>query len=1132
MKIVLNQIFYSPSDLTKFLNDQFSSWMDHFSLINSKISKFSITTASKFSIILKKKGKHHESWLLKLFNKQQLKVINLSSSTEYSDTMTAINNGADVIFQPVLKKQQFQGRADFLIKIPEKSSLGYFCYEVWECKIGLTIKSNFLIQTISYIEMIYGIQKKYPKNIVIILGNGEKKQRTFKNYQFICKYFRKQFLLYHNNFNQNNFPSPIRANKNSQWFEYSKWLLKIIQHTSQITGIKKNQIQNLQKKNILTLQELINFKLNKIINISTKTIKHLIKQSALQILSQTNKKPKYKFTYSGENLIIPPETPEDLFFDIEGYPIHNKGLEYLWGILYSKKPKIYNYLSFWAHTKDRETEAFNSFINLAYCLWKINPKMHIYHYGNYELAVCKKITINNHKFRSQFEYLLENNVFIDLFKIIKNNIIIGTPSYSIKDVEKLYKLKQRTGIHSASQSVEEFAFWHLKHDGYNSNTSKILNLIKKYNIDDCKSTRELANWLRLKQKNPTNTISLNNIEKPNNVTKQENKLIENNLLKNKLSITALIFKKYNLIAEEQVTLTILNILEYYERENKPKYWRLIDRMTTFKKELYKDPDCIVNCKFISKKIIKNETKSIKTIFKYSFDTRQEIEELYNQYFILNCNGKTNQNLIVNILQNKSNVNKGIIYLATNHQLNKNITLVANERIQISPILNSINNQANLFTTGQLYHTAIMQLLYKSSPLIAGLRYKESIFSSETNYSLIKSINVTKNFLNSSLIIQGPPGTGKTHIAKQLISELLRLGLKIGISSNSYKSINNLLFATAILCKKMKISGNFIYTQTTDLISDNLNAKKTKKNLIGEQLNSFSVVGTTVWGLVEKNLIKALDYLFIDEASQMSLTNLFAASQCAKNVILIGDQMQLNHPTQTQHPEKSGLSILDYCLHKIPIVPNARGVFLYKTYRLHGLINNFISETIYNGKLIIDLKNNVQQVKISNKNTKYIKQKAGILSVPILHNNNIRKSSEEITYIGKLANKLLGKKFITKNKIKKQICWSDILFLAPFNKQVSALKEKLGTNALVGTIDKFQGQEAPIVFISMCSSNPNITHREIEFLFNINRINVAISRAQCLAIITYSPMLLEYCKNFNSHHKLLNTFCRIINNNLE
>lgn len=1130
MKIIINQIYYSPSDLTKFLNDQFSSWMDHFVFIDLRAIRFSSASKSKFSIILRKKGKHHENWLLKLFHQQQLKVVDLSSSVKYSDTVTAIKNGNDVIFQPILIKHQFRGRADFLIKVPEKSSLGYFCYEVWECKIGLTIKPDFLIQTTSYIEMLHKIQNKYPKNITIILGNGEKKQRVLKNYKFLYKYFKKQFLLYHNNFNQNKFPTPIRVNSNSQWQEYSAWLLKIIQHISQIAGIKKTQIESLKKKNILTLAELINFRINKVINISIKTTKQLIKQSSLQILTKTNEIPKYKFTSFDKNLVIPLESPGDLFFDIEGYPMHNKGLEYLWGVLYLKKPAIYNYFSFWAHTKDREIKAFSSFIGLAYYMRKISPEMHIYHYGNYELAVCKKIAIINSQLQRQFEYLLINNVFIDLFKIIKNNAIIGTSSYSIKDIEKLYRQKQRMGIYSASQSVEEFALWRVKNDGYNWKTSKILNLIKKYNIDDCKSTKELADWIRLKQKKTCNRSLLIDPKSANVKIKEENKLNSAICFKNKLSTLTSILRKYNFVIEEQVALTILNILEYYERENKPKYWRLIDRMSAQKKELYKDPDCIVNCKFISKRIAQNKSKFKKTIYKYSFDTRQEIEELYNQYFVFGDKSNTKKKLIVDILQNKSKINKGIIYLTTNQQLNKNITLLANEKIHLTPILNAIYNQVTAFENGTLCHSAIIQLLYKCSPLLAGYRYKESLFTSTINQSLIKPINLLKNLVNGSLIIQGPPGTGKTHIAKQLILELLRLRLKIGISSNSHKSINNLLFGTAILCKKIKINGSFIYTQATDLISNTLNAKKTTKSLIIKELNDYTVIGTTVWGFAEKNLTKRFDYLFIDEASQMSLPNLIAASQSAKNIILIGDQMQLNQPTQTCHPEKSGLSILDYCLHKIPIIPRSRGIFLNKTYRMHNSINHFISKTIYDGQLIIDLKNNFQQLDLSNKIKRYIQQKAGILPVPVMHRNNIRKSPEEIIYIVKLANNLLGQNFTTKNKTQKQINWKDILFLSPFNKQVSALKEKLGANALVGTIDKFQGQEAPIVFISMCSSNPNISCHEIEFLFNINRINVAISRTQCLTIVVYSPMLLEYCKNFHNQYKILNTFCRLIYDN--
>ena len=221
---------------------------------------------------------------------------------------------------------------------------------------------------------------------------------------------------------------------------------------------------------------------------------------------------------------------------------------------------------------------------------------------------------------------------------------------------------------------------------------------------------------------------------------------------------------------------------------------------------------------------------------------------------------------------------------------------------------------------------------------------------------------------------------------------------------------------------------------------------------------------------------------------------------------MGDQMQLGQPTKGTHPEESGLSILDYLLHESPTIPEDMGVFLGTTFRMHSAINQFISQHIYEGKLLSNPDNDKRIIKVPDNYKGILQQEAGIQFVPVEHEGNTQASDEEVTVIKELAEQMIGRTVINEQGEEHPINWDDMLFVAPYNHQVRKLTDALGDKAKVGSVDKFQGQEAPVVFLSMCASDANESPRGLDFLLDRNRINVAISRAQSLAIIVANPGL--------------------------
>jgi len=380
--------------------------------------------------------------------------------------------------------------------------------------------------------------------------------------------------------------------------------------------------------------------------------------------------------------------------------------------------------------------------------------------------------------------------------------------------------------------------------------------------------------------------------------------------------------------------------------------------------------------------------------------------------------------------------------------------------------------------------------------------------------------------NSYLPIQGPPGAGKTHTGKHVIAELLKQGKKIGICSNSHKAINNLLIGAAKFCGEKRITATFACTKETEPELLELGVSILKNKDIADHLDGPCVIGTTAWGFARDDLAGEFDYLFIDEAGQVSIANLIAISQSANNLVLMGDQMQLGQPAQGTHPAESGLSTLDYLLHNQATIEDHQGVFLGTTYRMHSAVNKFISQAIYEGKLEADLDNDMQVVTVPDDYQGPLNKSAGIIYIPVEHEGNSQASDEEVAAIVSMTQQLLGRTFKSKEGESRLIGWDDILFVAPYNHQVNKLREALGDEAKIGSVDKFQGQEAPIVFFSMCASRGDDSPRGVDFLFDKNRINVAISRAQSLAIVVGNPALARTNASTVSQQSKINLFSLI------
>lgn len=287
----------------------------------------------------------------------------------------------------------------------------------------------------------------------------------------------------------------------------------------------------------------------------------------------------------------------------------------------------------------------------------------------------------------------------------------------------------------------------------------------------------------------------------------------------------------------------------------------------------------------------------------------------------------------------------------------------------------------------------------------------------------------------------------------------------------------------------------------------------------------NLLAGTAYLFARSDFDQKLDYLFVDEAGQISLANLVAMATSAKNIVLMGDQMQLGQPIQGVHPGESGKSTLDYLLGDAATIAPERGIFLSTTWRMHEDVCRFISDAVYDGKLHPEPHNQNQRLILKPNAHKSLKP-TGVVYHPIQHSGCRQKSQEEAIIVKEIYQRLLQQAYQDKNGNKHPMTADDILVVAPYNIQVNLLKRTLPDGARVGTVDKFQGQEAQVVIISMATSNGDELPRDMEFLYSKNRLNVSISRAKCLAVLVANPDLMAVNCKTSEQMALVNTLCQL------
>jgi len=417
------------------------------------------------------------------------------------------------------------------------------------------------------------------------------------------------------------------------------------------------------------------------------------------------------------------------------------------------------------------------------------------------------------------------------------------------------------------------------------------------------------------------------------------------------------------------------------------------------------------------------------------------------------------------------------------------------------------------------YLAARDLLLRNEPRTGGAPLR---LPNET--PLEAGVRIAPTLNGGVLPIQGPPGSGKTHIGARMICALVKAGAKVGITANSHKVIRNLVDEVLRAADERNVDLRCV-VKPDEMEDDTHRLCFVKSNDdVFVALNSdCHVAAGTAWVWADEDAYQALDVLFVDEAAQMSLADVLAVSQAGTSLVLLGDPQQLDQPMQGSHPDGIGVSALTHILGGHQTIPADKGLFLEETWRLHPDICRFTSELFYEGRLRPHVGLELQEVRSSGR-----VRSTGLRYLAVHHEGNQSSAPEEAHCVRDLVTEILAShsSWVDRKGHEREIGLDDILVIAPYNAQVFELQERL-PGARIGTVDKFQGQEAPIVIYSMTTSSHADAPRGMEFLYSLNRFNVATSRAKCVCVLVGSPMLFEAECRTPRQIRLANAFCRYL-----
>ena len=1106
----------SASDLVSFLGCEHSVTLALTNL-ETPLPKAEDDASAK---LVKAKGMQHECRVLEGLQASGKRVVEIPEHGDPAElaaaTLDAMRAGADVIYQGTLLAAPLYGRTDFLRRVPVPSSLGEYSYEVLDTKLALSAKAKFAVQLAFYSDLLAQVQGIAPQHMHVVLGDGREESLRVADFEHYVAEIRERFRAFVDAKPATR-PEKCEACALCPWRDICAKQWEDEDHLNQIAGIRRDQVHKLNAAGIATLAQLAVAPEVQVPRMSPDTVRNLAAQASLQRARRDGGGPEREILAPDPDgrrgfHRMPQPDAGDLFFDMEGDPYEVGGLEYLFGVQYGDGDGP-QFRAFWAHDRQEERKAFEAFVDFVVERVARYPDLHVYHYNHYEPTALKRLMTFHGTREAEVDNLLRAEKFVDLYKVVRQAIRTSEPGLSIKDLEVFYMPPREGEIQDAGASIVSYEKWKAVGD------KAELDRIAEYNADDCRSTHLLRDWLLTLRPAGTAWFEPGRGKDGEREEKSEKvREIEQALDTYRAQLLAGVpEKEVDRSPDQHVRALVFALLDFHRREAKPQYWDLFARRDMSEDELVDDVECLGK---LRRSAMPPQPIAKSYLYEYAFPVQET--KLRKDKGCVRCDTAVGLGTIHDLDEAAGRVT---LRIGKSKEAPEHVSIGPEGPINTDALRKGVwrvadavvANDASRFRAARAFLNREPPSFEGRTPGAAVVEGKEELF--------VEARRAVDALDDSYLFIQGPPGSGKTTIGSRLIVDLLRAGKRVGVTSNSHKVIHNLLDAVEERAAEVKFSFEGIKKSSgndAESVYEGDHFKSVGSN--DEVITSGAqLVAGTAWLFADPRLEGRIDYLFVDEAGQVSLANLMAVSTSARNLVLLGDHMQLGQPTQGTHPGRSGESALDYLLDGRATVPPDHGIFLPTSYRMHVDVCRFISEAVYDGRLDADARNQKRLIVLDGTAHPALRP-TGIRFHPIEHTGCAQRCAPEAEALSAIVANLLQQRWIDKDGTEKPITLDDILVVAPYNAQVNLLRGALPEGARVGTIDKFQGQEAPVVLVSMTSSSGADLPRGIEFLYEKNRLNVAVSRAKCLAVVLASPSLLHVDCSKPDQMALVNMLC--------
>jgi len=1138
MRLERDELLLSASDLSAHLGCQHRTQLDR----RAALGQLAAPPPDPSLAVLWARGLAHErAYIERLEGERPIQRVDLSHAPldagGMEETRCAMAAGADAVTQAPLVAGRFRGIADVLLRLESPSpALGEWSYLVVDTKLALETRAGTLLQLCLYTRIVGEIQGLLPEEFWVVSPGGLQHPEKFRTTHYIAFARRVERNLARAVDGalprEPGAPEPVDECDICRWWSRCDRRRREADHLSFVAGIRRLQRRELGRSGIATLTALASAALPlepAPRRGSTQSYERVRDQARVQRAS-IGKVPIVEFLpdpeSSGEEAQglglarLPEPSPGDVFLDLEGDPfIEGGGREYLFGSVTIGGDAEPVYRARWAVNAAAEKAAFEELIDTLLARWAEHPGFAVYHFGAYEPAALKRLMGRHASRAEELDRLLRGERFVDLHAVVRESLRIGVETYGLKQLESVHGYQRSLDLRQAALHKHRFERA-LELGVPEEAPDGAAEGLELYNRDDCVSTWRLREWLE--ERRAERIAAGAALPRPvlgEGIPSedQEQRSAETQALMDAL-LDGVPAERETRSPHQQARWTLAHLLEWHRREDKAGWWEFFRLADLPPADLRDEKHGLVGLEFVSRR---RDGRRL-PVDRYRFAPQDhDVRPGCNLYASQDEELGTVE--AIDLAERTIDVKKRKASVDLHPE-----AVFSHENVPAKPIPEALARLAcavaenGVDSAGRF--RAARDLLLGRPPRLGSGSVGELARAGETTRE--SGARLALDLEESVLPVQGPPGTGKTYTGARVVCELVRKGQKVGITGPSHKVIRNLLDEVVKAAAEEHLDLRILQRVRQGTATEGGAIQESDaSDCLAAALSAgqIDVAAGTVWAWAREDTEALVDTLVIDEAGQLSLANAIAAATGARNVLLLGDPQQLEQPIQGSHPEGCDTSALEHLLGPHDTVPPDRGLFLGTTWRLHPAICAYTSELFYESRLGYHPHCEGQALIGA---TPFAG--AGLWLRLVEHEGNTSSSPEEVEAIAALVRALVrpGMGWIGFDGRERPLTHDDLRIVSPYNAQVAALKSAIpGAAEQIGTVDRFQGQEAPVVIYSMTTSSTEEAPRGLEFLFSPNRLNVATSRARCTCILVASPALFEAECRTPRQMRLVNALCR-------